>query len=91
MSLSCVDFYAIIYPCEPWCNIPHKWIFTGNFGNDNLAACMLSLLIKKVKISGWILKYKYKYNPISSTYMRYVNEDATWDEAKEGCESEGEC
>ena len=43
-----------------------------------------------MKISEWSLKYKYKYNPISSTYMRYVNKEATWDEAKAGCESEGE-
>ena len=48
------------------------------------------MLIENVKISEWVLIYRHKYNPISSTYMRYVNKRATWDEAKAGCESEGE-
>ena len=34
--------------------------------------------------------FGYKFNPISSTYMRYVNKGATWDVAKAACESEGE-
>ena len=65
-------------------------MITGNLEDYSFAVCMLSLLIKSVNISEWSLKYKYKYNPISSTYMRYVNKKVTWDEAKEGCESEEE-